>query len=193
MPDPETVAPKDPADLRRWLATHHAQPAGVWLLLRKKGSSAPGVSYEEAVREALCFGWIDGKAGRHDDDHYKVWLAPRKPKSVWSALNKRRVADLRALGLIEPPGLAAIELARQNGSWDTLNASDSLEVPDDLADALDANPPARGYWDAFPPSSRKQILAWIGSAKRPETRATRIARAAALAAENIRANQPRPS
>jgi uncharacterized protein YdeI (YjbR/CyaY-like superfamily) len=191
--DPEIVAPADRASWRAWLAVHHERPRGVWLLIRKKGSSAPGISYEDAAQEALCFGWIDGQANRHDDDHFRVWLAPRKPNSVWSVVNKRRVADLAARGLIEPAGQAVIDRAKANGSWDALNASDALEVPDDLADALDASPPARANFDAFPPSTRKQILAWIGSAKRPETRAKRVAQTAELAARNIRANQPRPS
>jgi len=193
MSEAETVSPRSRAAWRRWLAKHHTRPTGVWLLVKKKGSAAPGISYEEAVEEALCFGWIDSTAGRHDDDHYKMWLAPRKRTSVWSALNKRRVAELTERGLIEPPGQAVIDLARSNGSWDALNASDALEVPDDLAEALAANPLAREHFDAFPPSSRKQILAWIGSAKRPETRATRIERTATLAAQNIRVNQPGPS
>ena len=193
MLDAEIVAPRDRAAWRAWLAEHHARPSGVWLLIKKKGSTASGISYEDAAQEALCFGWIDGKANRYDDDHYRVWLSPRKPKSVWSAVNKERVADLSLRGLIEPPGRAVIELAKANGSWDALNASDALEVPEDLAVALDANPPARKHWDAFPPSTRKQILAWVGSAKRPETRAKRVAQTATLAASNIRANQPRPS
>jgi uncharacterized protein YdeI (YjbR/CyaY-like superfamily) len=192
MPEPEIVAPRDRAAWRRWLAANHRQPNGVWLLIRKKGSDAVGISYEEAAQEALCFGWIDGKANRHDGDHYKVWLSPRKPNSMWSALNKQRVADLTARGLIELPGQAAIDLAKANGTWDTLNSSDALEVPGDLEAALDANPPARQHWDAFPPSVRKNILAWIGSAKRDETRAVRVARTAELAADDVRANQPRP-
>ncbi|HSL10296.1 MAG TPA: YdeI/OmpD-associated family protein [Actinomycetota bacterium] len=190
MSEPEIVAPRDRADWRRWLAAHHGRPTGVWLLIKKKGSDATGVAYEDAAQEALCFGWIDGKANRHDDDHYRLWLSPRKPNSMWSAVNKQRVADLTAHGLIEPPGQAVIDRARANGSWDALNASDALEVPDDLAAALDAHPPARRHWDAFPPSARKNILVWIGSAKREETRTKRIARTAELAAQDVRANQP---
>ena len=121
-----------------------------------------------------------------------MWLSPRKPNSVWSAVNKQRVADLTARGLIEPPGQAVIDPAKANGTWDTLNSSDALEVPDDLAAALDAHPPARLHFDSFPPSARKNILAWIGSSKRFETRAKRIAQTAELAAENIRANEPHP-
>lgn len=186
MKDAPILAPKNRADLRRWLRRHHEQPDGVWLLIRKKDSTAPGVSYDEAVLEALCWGWIDSTAGRHDDDHYKVWYCPRKPKSVWSALNKRRIAELEREGLIEAPGRAAIALAKRNGAWDQLNASDALEVPKDLAKAFRANPPARRHWNAFPPGVRKQTLWWIDAAKRPETRAKRIAEAAELSARNVR-------
>jgi uncharacterized protein YdeI (YjbR/CyaY-like superfamily) len=193
MADAEIVAPRDRGAWRRWLARNHARPAGVWLLIRKKGSTAAGVSYEDAVEEALCFGWIDGLANRHDDDHYKIWLSPRRPRSAWSARNKRRVADLAARGLIEPPGQAAIDLAKRNGSWDRLVERDSLQVPDDLSEALDANPPAREHFEAFPAGTRKQILGWIADAKRDETRAKRVAQTATLAARNIRVTQQPPA
>ena len=190
--DAEIVAPEDRAAWRRWLTRNHAQPSGVWLLVRKKDGRASGVTYEEAVLEALCFGWIDSTAGRHDDDHYRLWLAPRKPSSGWSALNKRRVSELEAASLLAPAGIAAIETARRNGSWDALTASDALQIPRDLAAAFREHPPARRHWDAFPPSVRKQILTWIGTAKRPETRARRVQETATLASENRRANQWRP-
>jgi uncharacterized protein YdeI (YjbR/CyaY-like superfamily) len=195
MPKPpadDPVAPRDRADWRRWLGRHHAQPHGVWLLIRKRDRQALGVTYEEAVREALCFGWIDSTAGSVDEDHYRLWMAPRKPRSAWSAINKRRVDELQAEGLLAPPGLTAIATAKRNGAWDTLSRSDALEVPKDLAAALRRNPPARTRWNAFPPSARKQMLAWIDAAKRPETRAKRIEQTATLAAENIRANEWRP-
>jgi uncharacterized protein YdeI (YjbR/CyaY-like superfamily) len=187
--EPEIVTPKDRRAWRRWLERHHAQPNGVWLLIRKKGSTQAGVDYEDAVQEALCYGWIDSKAVAHDDDHYRQWMSPRKPTSGWSASNKRRVADLIERGSMAPPGLAAVEEAKRNGSWDKLDATQTLDIPPDLAKAFRAHPPARKHWNAFPPGVRKQILAWIGSAKRPETRARRIDQTARLAAENVRANQ----
>jgi uncharacterized protein YdeI (YjbR/CyaY-like superfamily) len=190
--EPEVVAPKDRAALRRWLQRHHAQPDGVWLLILKKGSTAPGVTYEEAVLEGLCWGWIDSKASAHDDDHYRQWFAPRKPKSAWSASNKRRVAELTRAGLMAEPGLAAVRAAKRNGAWDALNTSEVLKVPPDLARAFRQHRPAKRHWDAFPPGVRKQILEWINAAKRPETRARRIDETARLAAENVRANQRRP-
>ena len=165
----------------------------MWLVLAKKGSSLRTVSYAEAVEEALCFGWIDSKANTVGADRYKLWMAPRKRGSGWSAVNKRRLERLIAEGLVAPAGLAAIEAAKADGSWARLDASHSLDVPRDLASALAAYPSARPHFDAFPPSARRGILEWIDAAKRPETRARRVAETARLAEENVRANQWRPS
>ncbi|MGZ8567634.1 MAG: YdeI/OmpD-associated family protein [Actinomycetota bacterium] len=190
MPDePEVVRPRDRAAWRRWLARHHDQPAGVWLLIRKKGSAEDGVVYEEAVEEALCFGWIDSKAKTFDDDHYKQWMSPRKPTSVWSLINKGRVERLLAAGRMEASGLEAVRVAKENGSWAALEASDRLEIPEDLAAALATDPAAQRHFAAFPPSAKRIILGRIRDAKRPETRAKRIEETVRLAAENRRAGQ----
>jgi len=186
--EPKLVEVKDRAAWRRWLQKHHASSPSVWLAVRKKGAAKPGVSYEEAVEEALCFGWIDGTLNRLDGDYYKLWFAPRKRKSVWAANNKRRVEELIRTGRMTEAGLAVIEAAKRDGSWDSLEPVDSLAVPDDLAKALKANPAAKRNFEAFPPSSRKLVLFWIQSAKRPQTRAKRIAEAVRRAAENVRAN-----
>ncbi len=186
----ERVAVKDRASWRRWLQRHHERPSGVWLVVAKKGRT--GVSYDDAVEEALCFGWIDSTGNPLDEDRYLLWMAPRKPKSVWSAPNKRRAAALTRDGRMTDAGRAAIRVAKRNGSWDALSEADALVVPDDLAAALDADPQARRHWDAFPPSSKKLILHWVGSAKREETRHRRVEEAARLAAENVRAAHPRP-
>lgn len=114
---------------------------------------------------------------------------PRKPGSGWSKVNKDRLERLLAAGLVAPAGLAAIEAARNDGSWSRLDDVDRLAVPDDLAAALDALPPARGYFDEFPPSTRRGILEWIHSAKTPATRTKRIGETAQLAQQNMRANQ----
>jgi uncharacterized protein YdeI (YjbR/CyaY-like superfamily) len=188
--DAERVEVTDRAAWRRWLLRHHDRPGGVWLVIAKKGR--PGLPYEPAVEEALCFGWIDSTAGRLDDDRYLLWMAPRKPRSVWSATNKRRVATLIRDGRMTDAGLVAIRVAKGNGSWDALTESDAMVVPSDLAAALDADPRAREHWDAFPPSARRMILGWIANAKREETRRRRIDEAARLAAENVRALAPRP-
>ncbi|HZD17633.1 MAG TPA: YdeI/OmpD-associated family protein [Actinomycetota bacterium] len=188
----DEVVAKDRAAWRRWLERHHASTDGVWLIIGKKGSRLESVTYEEAVEEALCFGWIDAKANRLDDRRYKQWMARRKPGSGWAESNKRRVERLIAEGRMAPAGLAAIEAAKADGSWSKLDRSRSLEVPADLAKAMRAYPDARRHFDAFPPSARRMILYWIDSAKRPETRSRRIEETARLAQENVRANESRP-
>lgn len=187
--EPELVRAKDRATWRRWLQRHHSRTTGVWLELHKKGSRTGSVSYEDAVLEALCYGWIDSKANKLDEERFKLWMSPRKSRGVWSAINKRRVTELITAGLMAPPGLAAVDAAKSDGSWTSLDPSVALVIADDLATALAAAPRARSNFDGFPPGVRKQILQWIDAAKRPETRAKRVGETARLAGENIRANQ----
>ena len=191
-PPPNSVHPKTRAEWRRWLEKHQAQPEGVWMVSFKKHTGQPRVAYEEAVEEALCFGWIDSIANVLDAARSMQWFSPRKPGSGWSRLNKIRFEQLLAAGRLAPAGLAKIEAAKRDGSWTALDASQALEVPSDLAAALAANAAAQQYFEAFPPSARRAILQGIGLAKRPETRAKRIAETVASAAQNIRANQWRP-
>ncbi|MBN2112885.1 MAG: YdeI/OmpD-associated family protein [Acidimicrobiia bacterium] len=169
------LAPGSRAEWRRWLEENHGSSAGVWLLIAKKGSGAAGLSYEDALEEALCFGWIDSRVRRLDERHFHQWYCPRHPGSIWSAPNKARLARLIEAGLMAPPGLAKIEAARADGSWEILDKVEALEVPDDLAAALAANPTAASGFAAMAPSERKQYLYWVLSAKRPDTRAKRIA------------------
>ncbi|RTQ53175.1 hypothetical protein EJV47_00080 [Hymenobacter gummosus] len=163
------------AEWRRWLEEHHATAAGVWLVYHKKASGQPSISWAEAVEEALCFGWIDSKAVTIDAHRYKQVFSPRKPRSVWSKINKGYVERLLAAGLMRPAGLRAVELARQNGSWAAIDSSENLEVPADLADALAADAEAARNFAALSPSRRKMCLQNLLAAKRPETRARRIA------------------
>jgi len=169
------LAPGDRAEWRRWLQENHASSAGVWLLIAKKGSGAAGLSHNDAVEEALCFGWIDSRVRRLDEWHFHQWYCPRRLGSIWSAPNKARVARLIEAGLMAPAGLAKIEAALADGSWEILDQVEALEVPDDLAAALAANPKAASGFAAMAPSERKQYLYWVLSAKRPDTRAKRIA------------------
>lgn len=185
--DTESVYAEDRQAWRAWLERHHATSSRVLLVYYKKGSDQPSVSYPEAVKEALCFGWIDTTRRAVDADRFAQVFTPRKPKSVWSRLNKTYVEELIAEGAMTPAGFAKIEIAKRNGSWAALEASEALTIPDDLARALKANPRARGFFAAFPPSIQKYILTWINSARRPETRRKRIEAAVALAAQNIRA------
>jgi uncharacterized protein YdeI (YjbR/CyaY-like superfamily) len=175
--------------LREWLASNHDRSDGIWLVTYKKAASDVHVSYEDVVREALCFGWIDSQGKLLDATRSQLLLTPRKSKSKWSGANKARVAELSAAGLMRPAGLAMVELAKQSGTWTALDSVEALVEPAELQAVLNANPDARGYWDGFPRSTRRAILEWIGSAKRPETIQKRIAETARLAATNIRANQ----
>jgi uncharacterized protein YdeI (YjbR/CyaY-like superfamily) len=169
------------AEWRAWLAANHRTASGVWLVSWKRRTGKPTVAYEEAVEEALCFGWIDGVLGRIDDDRSMQYFAPRRPKSTWARSNKERVARLEAAGLMTHAGRAAVELARANGTWESLDVIDALVVPDDLAAALAARPGAGELFDASSASVRRSALAWVYQAKRPETRAARVEQIAAVA------------
>lgn len=186
---PDSVHPLSRAEWRAWLAANHARPNGVWLVTFKKATGKPRLDYEEAVEEALCFGWVDSKPGKLDDERSRLWFAPRKPGSGWSRSNKDRVARMTAAGRMATAGLAKVEAAKRDGTWDLLNDVEALDVPPDLAAALAANPPAAAHFAAFPRSVRRGILEWILQAKRPDTRAKRVAETARLAAANERANQ----
>lgn len=177
----------DRATWRSWLEVNHAMAKGAWLVTWRPRSGRASLGYEAAVEEALCFGWVDSTAGTVDDERRKLYFAPRKPRGGWAATNKARIERLIAEGRMAPAGLASIERAKENGSWTILDSVERLEVPDDLEAALEARPPAAGNFAAFPPSARKQILGWVAFAKRPETRAARIAQIADAAARNERA------
>jgi uncharacterized protein YdeI (YjbR/CyaY-like superfamily) len=178
---------------RTWLSEHHAQARGVWLVFYKKSSRLAHVSYDEAVEEALCFGWIDSKPGKVDVLRSKLYFAPRKPGSGWSKPNKDRIATLLSAGLMMPAGLAVLHAAQADGSWTMLDAVEALVIPEDLALALAEHPNASEHFMAFPRSAKRGILEWIAQAKRPETRAARVAETARLAQNNLRANQWRGS
>lgn len=185
----EIVDAPDPASWRNWLEAHYAASPGVWLILYKKASGRQGrLTYAEAVEEALCFGWIDSLPRLRDETCFHLLFTPRKPRSVWSKINKQRIEKLLADGRMTPAGLSKIEAARQDGSWDALNASDALEMPPELTAALAANALAQQNFDAFPPSAKRQILQYLNSAKRDETRQKRVEQIVALAAENKRLN-----
>jgi len=165
------VQPKSRKAWRAWLEKHHASSAGVWLVYAKKHAGIPSLTYNDAVEEALCFGWIDSKINSIDDDFYMQVFTPRKPKSAWSALNKTRVERLGAAGLMAAAGLAIVKAAKSSGAWDTWKDVDELTVPPDLEKAIKANPDAHRQWVSYSPSRRKAVLYRLASAKRPETRA----------------------
>ena len=174
---------------RAWLAEHHASTDGVWLVSWKRATGKPAVDYDAAVEEALCFGWIDSLARTLDDERSMLLFTPRKRGSGWSRSNKERVERLEAAGLIEPAGAAVIDAARADGSWTALDDVENLVVPHDLAAEFAARPGAAEQWESFPRSAKRAILVWIADAKRPETRAKRVAQTASEAAEGRRARQ----
>ncbi len=186
------IHPLSVGEWRSWLQSHHQRDTGVWLVSFKKASGLPRFDYDEAVEQALCFGWVDSKPAKLDDQRSMLWFAPRKPSSAWSAINKARVEHLIAARQMHPAGLAVVEQAKLNGRWQALDAVEALEYPADLLLAFKNYPKAKALFDAFPRSAKRGILEWIMQAKTPPTRTKRIEETARLAAQNIRANQWTP-
>ncbi len=184
--DYERVLVTSRQELRSWLEANAGQSQGIWLVTYKRASGKPFPTYDEIVEEGLCFGWIDSTNRPLNDEAGMMLFTPRRPKSTWSASNKLRLQRLIASGRMTERGLQAIEAAKANGSWDILDSVERLEVPDDLAAALDGSG-VRPAWDAFPPGARKQMLWQVISAKRPATRAQRIDRIVSEAAAGRRA------
>ncbi len=187
--DAPVVHAEDRATWRAWLEANHATATGAWLVSWRRGHGA-SVAYADAVEEALCFGWIDSKGNNIDETRSRQYFAPRKPTSGWAASNKARVERLMAEGRMAPAGLAAIARAKANGSWALLDDFEQGVVPDDLAQALTARPPAGDNFAGFPRSARRAMLEWIAQARRPETRARRVLKTAEDAARNARAYPP---
>jgi uncharacterized protein YdeI (YjbR/CyaY-like superfamily) len=179
--------PPNLAAWRAWLGANCDTTRGVWVASWRKASGRDAVAYEDLVEEAICFGWIDSTVNILDDDRSLQLMTPRKPKSGWTRLNKRRVVALEAQGRMTDAGRRAVEVAKANGSWTIYDAVEDLLEPDDLREALAARPAARTACDGFPPSARKQMLWWVISAGKPETRARRIAKIASEAASGRRA------
>ncbi|MHC4569612.1 MAG: YdeI/OmpD-associated family protein [Planctomycetota bacterium] len=166
---------------RDWLSGHRDAEAGVWLVFYKKATSKPTLEYEAAVEEALCFGWIDSIIKKIDDERYVRKFTPRKDKSDWSALNKKRVAKMLKAGRMTKAGLAKIKAAKKNGSWNHDGKTPrSLGVPLEFAEALAGNKKAKEHFDKLAPTYRRHYLGWIAAAKRPETKQRRIDESIAL-------------
>ncbi len=176
---------------RNWLEQHHRIEKSLWLIIYRKESATPSVYYPQAVDEALCFGWVDSKINKRDEQSYYQFFSQRNPKSNWSKVNKTKVAYLLEQGLMTAAGQEMIDLAKRTGTWNALDAVEETTVPDDMQQLFDQNPIAFQHWEAFPRSVKRAILEWILNAKRPETRQKRITETVEQAAKNIRANQYR--
>jgi uncharacterized protein YdeI (YjbR/CyaY-like superfamily) len=165
----------DRAAWRRWLELNHAQDEAIWVVLQKVKSANVGIRYAEALDEALCFGWIDGKVKRIDDDEHVQWFSPRRRNSPWSRRNRDKVGALIREGLMAEAGLAAIEKAKENGRWEAAYAPiEPTIISDELLDALKSNKVANDNFMAFPNSARLMYASWVNKAKRESTRARRI-------------------
>jgi uncharacterized protein YdeI (YjbR/CyaY-like superfamily) len=173
----------DPVAWRAWLREHH-DSAGVWLVLAKKGTVEPtSLTYDQALEEALCHGWIDGQVGRRDEATYRQRFTPRRPRSTWSKRNTGLAERLLAEGRMHPAGVAELERAKADGRWDAAYAGPAgMEVPPDLADALAAEPKARAMFEALSRQNRYAVLYRIATAKRADTRARRIEQSVAMLA-----------
>lgn len=184
----ETFFASDRATWRAWLEHFGASKTEILLILLKRHVPEPSVTYDEAVEEALCFGWIDGILKRIDDRSHAIRFTPRKPRSIWSESNKARVANLIAEGRTTPAGMKLIDAAKANGMWDAA-APERIDVtPPDLEEALAADATAAERWRTWAPSHRRQYIYWVLEAKRPETRKRRIAEVVRRAADDITAS-----
>jgi uncharacterized protein YdeI (YjbR/CyaY-like superfamily) len=180
---PELIV-RDAAAWREWLANHHADPTGVWLVLAKKGTEKPtSLTYDQALEEALCHGWIDGQAGRRDEATYRQRFTPRRRRSAWSKRNTGIAERLYAEGRMHPAGQAEVERAKTDGRWNAAYAGQaSIEVPPDLAEALAAEPKAQAMFEALNSQNRYAVLYRVSTAKRADTRARKIEQFVAMLA-----------
>jgi uncharacterized protein YdeI (YjbR/CyaY-like superfamily) len=183
-----TLTANTTEDWRAWLARNCQSEQEIWLIIHHKDSATPGMRYHEAIEHALCFGWIDGLHRKRDADSSQLRFTPRTARSSWSRVNRERAARMVDQGLMTEHGQALIDLAKTKGTWQAV--PETSAVPDDLRVLLDGDEAARGNFEKFPPSSKRLILEWIATAKKPETRQRRINRTIDLAAVNVRANHP---
>lgn len=172
---------------RSWLVENHATAEAIWLVFHKKHTGKAGLTYDEAVEEALCFGWIDGILKRIDDEKHMNRFCPRRARSIWSERNKERVRKMIEAGRMTEAGLAKVREAKENGQWDkAAQREDTSIVPAELAGALAEDERARLNFEKLAPSYRRQFIYWVGTAKREETRRKRVAEAVRMIRENKR-------
>ena len=185
MVDLKRVQPKSRAAWRQWLEKHHSAAPGIWLVFAKKHTGLPTLTYEHAVQEALCFGWIDSLVKSIDDRFHMQMFTPRKPKSAWSATNKARLTKLMKAGVMAPAGLAAVETAKKTGSWNAYAPVDKMTIPPELQRAFDANPDAKKNWPTYTASAQRSFLHMVNGAKRPGTREKYVKRVIELVANKV--------
>ena len=177
---------KNDAEFRDWLHKNHDKSEGIYLIFYKVDHAKESMRWEEAVRVALCYGWIDSTVKSLGGGKRRQYFCPRNPKSVWSKVNKEHLKELEAHGLIHKSGYKAIEIAKQNGSWTELDDVENGVVPEDLQKAFDKNKKAFDNFEALTPSQRKGYLYWLHQAKREKTRQKRIAEIITLCAQGVK-------
>ena len=183
-PDKNILEFTDRKDWRSWLDTNHSDASEAWLVIQKKQSPAPGIFLNEAVEEALCYGWIDSTLNTRDDHSYLLRFSPRKSNSVWSISNIRRVEKLNEQGRMMKAGRLAVEVAKENGEWQAAIDRENPEyVPPELDAALNQDPELLDAYHELPLSTRKQYVYWLQSAKQEETRQKRITKILKLVRE----------
>ncbi len=185
MEIPELYFERD-ADWYDWLLTNHDQYKAVYLVFYKLETKRPTMRWEEAVKVALCFGWIDSTVKSMGHGKRIQYFSPRNPKSNWSKLNKSYIKELEAAGLIQEPGYKMVNLAKASGTWTFMDDVENGIIPKDLQEAFDANPLAFENYKNFSRGYRKSYLSWLHSAKRPETKSKRIAEIIRLCENNIK-------
>lgn len=179
--------PKDRGDWRRWLARNHDSAGEVWLVFYKATARKRNLSYDDAVEEALCFGWVDGIKKSVDEQRYMHRFSPRKSASKWSASNRKRAERRVEAGLMQEAGLKTVAEAKANGNWDNpVKPAGPLPMPEEFEAALGANPRAARFLESLPPSARRQYVDWVASAKREDTRQRRLAEALDLLSKGKR-------
>jgi uncharacterized protein YdeI (YjbR/CyaY-like superfamily) len=177
---------------RIWLKENHVFEKNIWLKIYKKQSQTPSVYYDEAVDEALCFGWIDSSIKKGNEEFCYQFFTKRNPKSNWSRVNKVKIEKLMNHGLMAEAGLKMVKIAKETGTWTALDDVENLISPPDLQEKLGQNLIAKVYFEAFPRSVKRGILEWLFNAKQVETRQKRIEEIVSLAERNERANQYKP-
>lgn len=182
--DLKSFHPKTRNAWRKWLEKNHSASPGIWLIYNKKSTGKAKLLYNDAVEEALCFGWIDSTMRPLDDKRFMQRFTPRKPKSGWSGLNKKRIEKMTAEGLMTKAGLEKIEAAKKDGSWESLDHIDAIKLPEDFEKVLTRNKKAKTNFENFPPFSKKQFLYHINQAKTETTRKQRITLCVKMAAAN---------
>ena len=177
----EIVLFDGPDELEVWLEENATESAGLWLKIAKKGAPVPSVTYDEAVELALCFGWIDSQKRGFDETHFLQRFTPRRPRGRWSKINREKAETLHKAGALRPTGAAEVEAAKADGRWEAAyEGSRTAKVPDDLQAELDANPKAAAFFADLDSANRYAIIWRLGEAKKPETRARRLAKFVAM-------------